>query len=103
MGDQNDRRHTQELAAFRSAGTHFPFRNGWQVRLVQADFAGKEVAYEVSVWDPGYHPLPFSEALTEKLKKTGADKSALILAAVCGFQSETKAEEAVAKIAALLA
>jgi hypothetical protein len=103
MGTIDDRRQTQETAGFRSAGTHFRFRNGWQVRLLGLEEAGAELLYEVSIYDPDYRGLTFGPDAAASLSKVDSDNVALILSTVRSFGASTKREKTAEFLAHLVA
>lgn len=100
MGLVSERRKKQAVG-FRSAGTHFRFKNGWQVRVLTRDPVSVDLHYEVSIYDPGYHALSV-KAGASSLAKADADCVAAVMAAVRGFAEETAPEGATEAIAALL-
>ena len=105
MGSANERRRAPDPPAFRSAGTHFLFKNGWQVRLLQLETnepVTTEVRYEVSVYDPDYHAVAFTGEAAAALKKLDSDNTALILSAVRGFTASTKRVKTAEFIASLI-
>jgi hypothetical protein len=103
MGAPNERRRAPEPPAFRSAGTHFQFRNGWQVRLLPLEAVTTEVRYEVTIYDPDYHAVAFSGEAAASLKKLDSDSVVLILTAVRSFTASTKRVKTAEFIASLIA
>lgn len=103
MGTIQDRRHTPEPPAFRSAGTHFKFQNGWQVRLLPSEPIGAELNYEVSIYDPDYRALTFGPEAANTLKKVSSDNTVMILAAVRSFGAATKRDKTAEFLANLIA
>jgi hypothetical protein len=103
MSGERERRRKEAVHGFRSAGTHFRFHNGWQVRILANDPASLELCYEISIYDPAYHPLSVAAGISHSLAKADSDCVALILAAVRGLAEETPAEAAAQAVAALLA
>jgi hypothetical protein len=102
MSQENERRREQETPVFRSAGTHFPFRNGWQVRLLSVESIEPDVFYEISIYDPEYHALTFEDGLANRLKRADSDVVALTLSAVRGFGATVTSVKAAEGIAVLI-
>jgi hypothetical protein len=103
MGTINDRRQAHESAGFRSAGTHFQFKNGWLIRLLVNEPAGSNLLYEVSVYDPDYRALVFGTEGATSLFKVDSDNVALILSTVRSFGAATKREETGEFLSSLIA
>jgi len=102
MGTEYERRRHNDIPGFRSPGTHFAFKNGWLVRLLESDPTSSKLTYDVSIYEASFVQLALPREAADKIKSVDSDTLVRLLAVVQGFPEKISEADAVAQVTAAL-